>query len=264
MASRSIPSRGPNGTLYVAANNNHTIESFDAASGAPISSFGSGPGQRPQPRGGLLRKHLRRQLRRKSRRVRPQRRMRQRMQPIDTSRIPDGRHRPRQRSPLCRLGTARSPSTRRAVPTPAITFGQGKIYCGLIFGTAVNATSGRVYVTDFYRPPSTIFDPGADRAGSHDRPGDQPGHRPSGTLTGHVDPEGGGEVTACHFEYGTDTSYSRGSRSLRTRGADIRPQRKFMPISAASPPRPPTTTACRRQRQWLQRGPGPHRTPRTR
>ncbi len=27
------------------------------------------------------------------------------------------------------------------------------------------------------------------------------------TLNGHVDPAGGGDVTSCHFEYGTDTSY---------------------------------------------------------
>jgi hypothetical protein len=32
-----------------------------------------------------------------------------------------------------------------------------------------------------------------------------------GTLTGHVDPLNEGEATECHFEYGTDTSYSLGS-----------------------------------------------------
>ena len=31
------------------------------------------------------------------------------------------------------------------------------------------------------------------------------------TLTGHVDPAGGPEITNCHFEYGTDTTYSLGS-----------------------------------------------------
>ena len=29
----------------------------------------------------------------------------------------------------------------------------------------------------------------------------------SGTLNANVDPAGGGDITACHFEYGTDTSY---------------------------------------------------------
>ena len=33
----------------------------------------------------------------------------------------------------------------------------------------------------------------------------------SATLTGHVDPHGGGAVTDCHFEYGTDATYSLGS-----------------------------------------------------
>ena len=31
----------------------------------------------------------------------------------------------------------------------------------------------------------------------------------SATLTGRVDPAGGGEVTGCKFEYGTSTSYGR-------------------------------------------------------
>ena len=31
------------------------------------------------------------------------------------------------------------------------------------------------------------------------------------TLTGHLDPNGAGAVTDCHFEYGTDTTYSLGS-----------------------------------------------------
>ena len=32
----------------------------------------------------------------------------------------------------------------------------------------------------------------------------------SATLNGHLDPAGGGEVTACHFEYVTDTSFQSG------------------------------------------------------
>ena len=35
--------------------------------------------------------------------------------------------------------------------------------------------------------------------------------RTSGTLTGHLDPADGGEVTSCHFEYGASTSYGLGS-----------------------------------------------------
>ena len=33
----------------------------------------------------------------------------------------------------------------------------------------------------------------------------------AGTLNANIDPNGGGPVTACHFEYGTDTTYSSGS-----------------------------------------------------
>ena len=33
----------------------------------------------------------------------------------------------------------------------------------------------------------------------------------SAVLTGHVDPNGGGTITDCHFEYGTDTTYALGS-----------------------------------------------------
>ena len=38
------PTHGADGTLYVAASGTQTIESLDAATGAPISSFSSSPG----------------------------------------------------------------------------------------------------------------------------------------------------------------------------------------------------------------------------
>jgi len=73
-------------------------------------------------------------------------------------------------------------------------------------GVAVNDSSGTVYVSNpddgsivVFAPivvPDVTIGPVTNQTPT------------AGTLNGHVDPAGGGAVTSCHFEYGTDTSYS--------------------------------------------------------
>ena len=66
----------------------------------------------------------------------------------------------------------------------------------------VNEGDGLVYIFEPITVPTVT--PG---------PVNNPGQT-SGTVTGNVDPDaahGGGSVTACHFEYGTDTSYALGT-----------------------------------------------------
>lgn len=82
-------------------------------------------------------------------------------------------------------------------------FGQGVL--GGIQGLAVNATTGDVYVEDSAR--IAVFEP---RVVPDVATGDPTGIGHTGaTLTGQVapDPAGGGDVTDCRFEIGTDTSY---------------------------------------------------------
>jgi DNA-binding beta-propeller fold protein YncE len=83
------------------------------------------------------------------------------------------------------------------------TFGPPHI--GTAQGLAVNATTGSVYVADsansvierfgtFVAPDvTTAAASGVDSADA--------------TLNGQVDPAGGGDITDCHFDYGTDTNY---------------------------------------------------------
>ena len=61
------------------------------------------------------------------------------------------------------------------------------ICCGLSFGAAVNATSDRFYVTDFYGGTVEIFDPGPNLPGVTTEGAINPGNT-SGTLTGHRRP----------------------------------------------------------------------------
>ncbi len=49
----------------------------------------------------------------------------------------------------------------------------------------------------------------------------------SGTLNAHVDPNGGGDVTACHFEYGTTSAYSSGSVACNPDPASSPPGSNF-------------------------------------
>jgi phosphodiesterase/alkaline phosphatase D-like protein len=82
-------------------------------------------------------------------------------------------------------------------------FGSGVL--GGTQGLAVNATSGDVYIEDSARV--AVFVP---RVVPDVTTGDATGVGHTGaTLTGEVapDPAGGGDVTECHFEIGTDTSY---------------------------------------------------------
>ena len=82
-------------------------------------------------------------------------------------------------------------------------FGSGVL--GGMQGLDVNATTGDVYVEDSGR--IAVFEP---RVVPDVTTGDPTGvGHTSATLTGQVapDPVGGGDVSDCHFEIGTDTSY---------------------------------------------------------
>ena len=78
------------------------------------------------------------------------------------------------------------------------------------FDLAVNDTTGDLYASNLGSGNVSVFGPLVTLPNVTTGPPTSPGQT-SATMTGHVDLGGGGEVTACRFEYGTDTSYSSGS-----------------------------------------------------
>jgi hypothetical protein len=98
--------------------------------------------------------------------------------------------------------------------TPALTFGKNDLPVGPGnnggYGVAVNESTDTVYLTDpgtsmihAYAPSVTVPDVFTGSALSPDHA--------SAILGGHLDPDftnGGGNITSCYFEYGTDTTYS--------------------------------------------------------
>ena len=85
-------------------------------------------------------------------------------------------------------------------------FGAGRVAGNR--GVDVNGSSGQVYVSS--NPPAgsrvLIFGPLVPVPDV--TTGDATNvSETSATLNGHVDPAGAGDITDCHFEYGTDTSY---------------------------------------------------------
>ena len=202
------PSHGTHGTLYVAASSSHTIESFDAATGAPIESFGSGPGYVLGVAVGSSGNVFVDSANEKVVEYDPTGDCINECAPVATG-------------PL--LAIAINPTNEHLLATeggqigeyppgasfPASTFGGG-ILAGPSYGVAVDTASNRVYVSDYYGWRVAAFDTGATLPTVTTDPVTNPGQT-SGTITGHVDPDGAGEVTACHFEYGTDTSYGTGS-----------------------------------------------------
>jgi hypothetical protein len=91
---------------------------------------------------------------------------------------------------------------------PTESFGSGDL--SEAKGIAVGAT-GKVYIANTGDGNVKVFTPVNVPAVTTGAPSNVT--RTSATLSGHVDPDGGGDVTACHFEYGTTTSYSLGSAS---------------------------------------------------
>ena len=77
----------------------------------------------------------------------------------------------------------------------------------------MNNTTGNIYAANFGNGNISIFGPLVTLPDVTTGPPTNPGQT-SATLTGHVDPDGahgGGPITGCRFEYGTDTSYSSGN-----------------------------------------------------
>jgi hypothetical protein len=72
-------------------------------------------------------------------------------------------------------------------------------------GTPAVNSNGYLYVPD-NSGPINIFTPNQVLANVTYKPVSSP-TTTSGTVNANVDPNGGGDITACHFEYGTDTSY---------------------------------------------------------
>jgi hypothetical protein len=91
--------------------------------------------------------------------------------------------------------------------TPIETFGSENLNGAK--GVAVNTTTNTVYVANTGDTTVAVFKsvPVPDVA-------TQPATdvlRTTATLNAHIDPAGGGDITACHFDYGTDTGYNFGS-----------------------------------------------------
>jgi sugar lactone lactonase YvrE len=81
---------------------------------------------------------------------------------------------------------------------------------GVDFGIAISESTGNIYVSDIATSQVYMFGPAVilPNATTGSATNVQ---RQGATLTGHVDPDGGSNVTGCHFDYGADTSYALGS-----------------------------------------------------
>jgi sugar lactone lactonase YvrE len=90
--------------------------------------------------------------------------------------------------------------------TPVDSFGAGHLTGAE--GIAVDPGTDTVYAADTTEGNVVVFDGvlGHVATGSVSEPTPT-----SGTLNGHVDPAGNGEIISCTFQYGTDTSYGLGS-----------------------------------------------------
>ena len=90
---------------------------------------------------------------------------------------------------------------------PSEAFGGAKLHGAQ--GLGVDASNGVVYAASTSTNNVAVFGteifPDANTGIIEDPT------KTSATLTGHVDPAGGPNITDCHFDYGTDTSYSLGS-----------------------------------------------------
>jgi DNA-binding beta-propeller fold protein YncE len=76
-------------------------------------------------------------------------------------------------------------------------------------GLAFNPSTGTLYAANAGNNDVAVFTPRSLPSVTTGPPAN-PGPT-SATLTGHVDPNGAGNVTDCHFDYGTDATYSVGS-----------------------------------------------------
>jgi phosphodiesterase/alkaline phosphatase D-like protein len=90
---------------------------------------------------------------------------------------------------------------------PVESFGTGNLSGPM--GIAIDGSSGTVYVANSTAGSVAAFAQGIIvdlSTGESSNVG-----LSSATLSGHLDPAGGGAVTSCHFEYGTTTAYDLGS-----------------------------------------------------
>lgn len=90
---------------------------------------------------------------------------------------------------------------------PSDTFGNGNLSSAA--GLSFNPSNSILYVANPGSNNVVVFAP-LPLPAVTSAPVESPGAT-SVTLTGHVDPNGGTSVTDCHFEYGTDATYSLGS-----------------------------------------------------
>ena len=91
--------------------------------------------------------------------------------------------------------------------SPSDTFGSGHLSAAA--GLAFDPASGTLYAANSGGNDLALFSPlpvPDVTTGSVSSRGPT-----SGTLNGHVDPNGTGSISDCYFQYGTDTSYSLGS-----------------------------------------------------
>jgi DNA-binding beta-propeller fold protein YncE len=82
-----------------------------------------------------------------------------------------------------------------------------------LFALSVDATTQRIYVADYEHSLADVFTPLLTLPNVTTNDATNIGHT-TATVNGNVDPDaahGGGPVTDCHFDYGTDTTYSLGS-----------------------------------------------------
>ncbi|HST55352.1 MAG TPA: hypothetical protein VLJ42_05590 [Solirubrobacteraceae bacterium] len=90
--------------------------------------------------------------------------------------------------------------------TAADAFGSGHLSAAA--GLAVDPSNGTVYAASALAGQIQVFTgPVTLPDVSTNTPSDL--HGTTVTLSGHVDPAGGGSITSCRFEYGTDTSYGQ-------------------------------------------------------
>ena len=94
--------------------------------------------------------------------------------------------------------------------TQVADFGQGDFSNGVgADQIAVNSTTGDVYVTDFGSSSLVfVYSPVQPTATTTAASGLA---QTDATLNGTVNPQNGGDISDCHFDWGTDTNYTGGS-----------------------------------------------------
>jgi hypothetical protein len=102
--------------------------------------------------------------------------------------------------------------------TALYTFGSSTDFGTSSAGIAVQGSAGNAYVADAANRRIDVYGPAAAAPPTATTATASDIHHVKATLNGHLDPNGGAEITDCHFDWGTTTAY--GNTTPCTQGND--------------------------------------------